>query len=157
MTGRHDGHTVSFMTWSQSERGSLTARQSNNHCTTSCSCMRPPRFDTAQKPRLQQCHRFANHARITFNSALTAFFNSQRYGTKHPNGTVHTTQIILKPRLHDTTCCQTGWTTSLTTSWMFVYTIQPVVSCKRGISMQTSRRTCVIIKWLRGAEFENHV
>ena len=68
---------------------------------------------------------------------------------------------VLKPRLHDTTCCQTGLTTScivctagcqtgcttrfdnwlneqwlfvqyscqtgLTTGWMFVYTIQPVV------------------------------
>jgi len=33
--------------------------------------------------------------------------------------------VMLKPRLHDTTCCQTG----LTTGWMFVYTIQPVVSC----------------------------
>ena len=55
MTGRHDGHTVSCMTWSHSERGSLSSRQSNNQCTTSCSCMRPPRFDTAQKPRLQHC------------------------------------------------------------------------------------------------------
>jgi len=74
----------------------------------------------------------------------------------------------LKPCLHHTTCCQTGYTTRfdnrlneqwlfvqhgcqtglttvLTTGWMFVYTIQPVVipvvqpvwqpvvSCKRGI------------------------
>jgi len=63
--------------------------------------------------------------------------------------------LTLKPRLHDTTCCQTGCqlsyrlynrfdnglyrvnkhptgcqtglTTRLTTGWMFVYTIQPVV------------------------------
>jgi len=57
--------------------------------------------------------------------------------------------ILLKPRLHDTTCCQGGCqsrlTTGLTTGWMFVYTIQPVVkqvvqpvwqpvvSCKRGL------------------------
>jgi len=31
--------------------------------------------------------------------------------------------VILKPRLHDATCCQSG----LTSGWMFVYTIQPVV------------------------------
>jgi len=72
--------------------------------------------------------------------------------------------VFVKPRLHDTTgcqsgCqtgltdqlyrvykhlpgCQTGLTTNLTTGWMFVYTIQPVlkpvvqpaVSCKRGFS-----------------------
>ena len=29
---------------------------------------------------------------------------------------------------------QTSCTTGLTTGWMFVYTIQPVISCKRGIS-----------------------
>jgi len=34
---------------------------------------------------------------------------------------------FIKPRLHDTTCCQTA----LTTGWMFVYTIQPVV--KRAV------------------------
>ena len=34
---------------------------------------------------------------------------------------------IVKPRLHDTTCCQTGCQTGLTTGKMFVYTIQPVV------------------------------
>jgi len=34
-----------------------------------------------------------------------------------------TAAAALKPRLHDTTCCQSG----LTTGWMFVYTIQPVV------------------------------
>ena len=59
---------------------------------------------------------------------------------------------FLKPRLHDTTCCQSGCqtgcqnglTTTLTAGWMFVYTIQSVVkpvvqpvsqlavSCKRG-------------------------
>ena len=43
----------------------------------------------------------------------------------------YTDSSILKPRLHDTTCChagcQTGLTTGLTTGWMFVYTIQPVV------------------------------
>jgi len=33
---------------------------------------------------------------------------------------------LRKPRLHDTTCCQTG----LTTRWMFVYTIQPVVKSR---------------------------
>jgi len=33
---------------------------------------------------------------------------------------------LLKPRLHDTTCCQTGCQTGLTAGWMFVYTIQPV-------------------------------
>ena len=68
--------------------------------------------------------------------------------------------VILKPRLHDTTCCQTrwqpavlciqpvvklvvqpglttGWTNNgcLTTSWMLVYTILPVVSCKRGLTV----------------------
>jgi len=38
--------------------------------------------------------------------------------------------------------CRTGLTTGLTTGWMFVYTIQPVVkpqpvvSCKRGMSVQ---------------------
>ena len=54
-------------------------------------------------------------------------------------------ELTLKPRLHDTTCCQTGCQTRLTTGWMFVYTIQPVVnpvvqpvwepvvSCKRGL------------------------
>jgi len=31
--------------------------------------------------------------------------------------------VLLRPRLHDITGCQTGWTTS----WMFVYTIQPVI------------------------------
>jgi len=31
--------------------------------------------------------------------------------------------LILIPRLHDTTSCQTDWTTG----WMFVYTMQPVV------------------------------
>ena len=52
----------------------------------------------------------------------------------------------VKPRLHDTTGCQTDWTTSWTAGWMFVYTMQPVVqtvvqpvwqpvvSCKRGFS-----------------------
>jgi len=30
---------------------------------------------------------------------------------------------LVKPRLHDTTDCQTGWTTG----WMFVYAMQPVV------------------------------
>jgi len=34
--------------------------------------------------------------------------------------------MVVKPRLHDTTCCQTGCKTGLTTGWMFVYTIQPV-------------------------------
>ena len=32
-----------------------------------------------------------------------------------------------KPRLHNTTSCQTGWITCWTTGWMFVYTMQPVV------------------------------
>ena len=44
--------------------------------------------------------------------------------------------------IHDTAVCQTGCQTGLTTGWMFVYTIQPVVkpdwqpvvSCKRGRS-----------------------
>ena len=31
------------------------------------------------------------------------------------------------PRLHDTTGCQGGYTTNLTTGWMFIHTIQPVV------------------------------
>jgi len=50
--------------------------------------------------------------------------------------------LLLKPRLHDTNGCQTGWTTG----WMFVYTMQPVVqpvvqpvwqpvvSCERGLT-----------------------
>jgi len=59
--------------------------------------------------------------------------------------------VFLKPRLHDTTCCQTGCQTCcLTTCWMFVYTIQPVVkpvvqpvwqpvvSCKRGFTGRKS-------------------
>jgi len=84
----------------------------------------------------------------------------------HTNST--TSAFTVKPRLHDTTCCetgcqagltnrlyrvykhstgcQTGLTTDLTTGWMFVYTIQPivkpdvqqvwqpVVSCKRGLT-----------------------
>ena len=72
--------------------------------------------------------------------------------TEKVKGETHGT--ALKPRLHDTTCCQwgcqtgcqtglttplttgcivytagcqTGLTTGLTTGWMFVYTIQPVV------------------------------
>jgi len=36
--------------------------------------------------------------------------------------TAKTLQVV-KPRLYDTTCCQTG----LTTGWMFVYTTQPVI------------------------------
>ena len=32
------------------------------------------------------------------------------------------TTRILRPRLHDTTACQTDCSTSLTTGWMFVYT-----------------------------------
>jgi len=57
----------------------------------------------------------------------------------------HKNFLIFKPRLHDTTCCQNGCQTGLypvykhsigcqtrltiglTTVWMFVYTIQPVV------------------------------
>jgi len=31
------------------------------------------------------------------------------------------------PHLHDTTACQTRWTTGCTTGWMFVYKIQPGV------------------------------
>ena len=54
----------------------------------------------------------------------------------------------VKPRLHDTTCCQRVVKPGLTTGWMFVYTIkpvvnpvvqpvfQPVVSCKRGFSVR---------------------
>jgi len=39
------------------------------------------------------------------------------------------TEDLLYPvyTIHDTTGCQTGCTTLLTTGWMFVYTIQPVV------------------------------
>jgi len=33
----------------------------------------------------------------------------------------------LKPRLHDTTGCQTDCTAGLTTGWMFVYTMRPDV------------------------------
>ena len=66
----------------------------------------------------------------------------------HCQSTVET--AIFKPRLHDTTGCQPGWTTSLTQPvWMFVYTTQavlqrvwqpvrqPVVSCKRGLRAYT--------------------
>ena len=49
--------------------------------------------------------------------------------------------LFIKPRLHDTTDCETGWTTG----WMFVCTMQPVVkpvwqpviSCKLGLSFKT--------------------
>jgi len=47
--------------------------------------------------------------------------------------------VIVKPRLHYTTCCQTGLTTGcivytvvqpgLTTGWMFVFMIQPAAGC----------------------------
>ena len=59
---------------------------------------------------------------------------------------------LLKPRLHDTTCCHTGCETGLTTGWIIVYTIQPVVkpvwqpvwqpvvSCKRGSRVTRGRR-----------------
>ena len=50
--------------------------------------------------------------------------------------------LCLKPRLHNTTCCQTG----LTTGWMFVYTIQPVVSCKPGITV-----SCLLVSCLRAS------
>jgi len=61
--------------------------------------------------------------------------------------------VELKPRLHDTTGCQTGWTTGWATGWMFACTMQPVVqpvvqpvwqpvvSCKRGLS-STSDNKC---------------
>ena len=48
---------------------------------------------------------------------------------------LHSTQLTreletVRPRLHNTTCCQTrcqtGCQTRLTTGWMFVHTIQPV-------------------------------
>jgi len=75
------------------------------------------------------------------------------YGPADATAT-HIISCFVKPRLHDTTCCQnccqTGLTTSLTTGWMFVYTIQPVVkpvaqpvvSCKRGIKIQTGLTLC---------------
>jgi len=53
--------------------------------------------------------------------------------------------------IHDTAVCQTGCQTGLTTSWMFVYTIQPVVktvwqqvvSCKRGFTNTISVPFCI--------------
>jgi len=48
-------------------------------------------------------------------------------------------KLQVKPRLHDTTCYQTGCQTGLTTGWMFVYTIQPVVKPTTGLT------TCCIV------------
>jgi len=41
---------------------------------------------------------------------------------------------VWQPVERTATVCSTGCQTGLTTGWMFVYTIQPVVSCKRGIT-----------------------
>jgi len=46
------------------------------------------------------------------------------------------TMRSVKPRLHDTTCCQTGCQTSLTTDEMFVYTIQQ--SCQTSCIVYTA-------------------
>ena len=35
--------------------------------------------------------------------------------------------VTVKPRLHDTTGCQSGCTTRLTTRWMVAYTMQSIV------------------------------
>jgi len=79
----------------------------------------------------------------------------------------HTVLFVLtpKPRLHDTTCCQTGChtgcQTELTTGWTFVYTIQPAIKpvvqpvwqpvwqpvalCKRGIIISLLRRLSTVV------------
>jgi len=48
-----------------------------------------------------------------------------------------TKTFTLKPRLHDTTCCQTG----LITGQMFAYTIQPVESCIQTFNWLTNGLT----------------
>jgi len=52
----------------------------------------------------------------------------------------------LKTRLHDTTCCQTGCQSGLTTGYMFVYTIQPVVKpvcgCQSGLTSGWRNNHC---------------
>ena len=72
------------------------------------------------------------------NLHVLAYYNAVRLNT------------CVKPRLHDTTCCQTGCQTGLTTGCI-VYTniypvvkrgLIPVVSCKRGLRSIVTDNIC---------------
>jgi len=87
--------------------------------------------DGSSSPDLGHIHRSKV---ISFESYRT---NIQTHThTQRTDGTTWTTKLVavvgnnrLKPRLHDTTCCQTGCTTGCTTG------CQTVVSCKRGLTV----------------------
>ena len=71
------------------------------------------------------------------------------------NSSLLTQLLIIKPRLHDTTCCQAGltniqpvvkpvWQPVLQTA---VSCIQPVVSCKRGLTVILRQTTLSDMTW----------
>jgi len=81
-----------------------------------------------------------NRLSIQLSSGLTTVLNEQPLFVQ-PVVKLGCTTGFTTGCIHDTAGCQTGCQTRLTTGWMFVYTIQPVVkrdwqpvvSCKRGV------------------------
>jgi len=84
---------------------------------------------------MQKCYDYSNNTTLSFirpvSATTIAITDPWRSDTE---ASVLTHELIfmacytiVKPRLHDTSCCQTGCKTGLTTVWMLVHTIQSVV------------------------------
>jgi len=86
---------------------------------------------------------FVQNCDLQISSCNVNVFNTSRSSSRWCS------QSVLRPRLHDTTGCQAGWTTGMTTGWMFLY---DAASCSR-LHVWTTWMVGCWVAWIRPVEF----